>query len=231
MKILVVEDDNNILLGIVDNLKIEGYSVVISRDGQAALKQVEERNPDLIILDVMLPKMTGFEVCRQLKSRGVNTPIIILSARGEEADKVLGLELGADDYITKPFSPRELLERVKAVLRRVERQKSPVEIYCFGEVRVDFRRREVNILSRGIIGSKNGELVKLTNAEFRILSLLVSCRGEPVSRHKILADIWAEDVTTRTVDTHIWHLREKLEPDPSRPEHIITVHRIGYKLL
>ncbi len=221
-KILIVEDDKNILAGIADNLKMEGYSTVIARDGEAAIKQVEARKPDLIILDVMLPKLNGFEVCKKLKKGGSTVPIIILSAQGEEADKVLGLELGADDYITKPFSPRELLVRIKAVLRRSSPAAKTEEIYQFDDIKVDFRR---------FLAFRDGREIRLTTAEFKILKLLLASKGEPVSRHTILGDIWSSEVTTRTVDTHIWNLREKLEEDPSDPKHIVTVHRIGYKFI
>jgi DNA-binding response OmpR family regulator len=222
-KILVVEDDRNILTGLVDNLAMEGYKVVIAKDGNEALKQAREKGPDLIILDIMLPKLNGFEVCKQLKAEGRNTPIIILSARGQETDKVLGLELGADDYITKPFSPRELLVRVKAVLRRVKAPAKVEDICRFDDVKIDFKRYQA---------LKGDKEVKLTAAEFKVLKLLIANKNEPVSRHTILSEIWtAEEVTTRTVDTHIWSLREKLEEDPSKPRRIVTVHRIGYKFV
>jgi len=222
-KILIVEDDKNILTGLVDNLTMEGYQTIIARDGKAALKQAQERKPDLIILDIMLPKLNGFEVCKEFKLRGINAPIIIISARAQEADKVLGLELGADDYVTKPFSPRELLVRVKAVLRRVHSPAETEDVCAFGEAKVDFKRFQA---------FKKGTEVKLTAAEFKVLKLLISSKDMPVSRHKILSEIWTSDeVTTRTVDTHIWHLREKLEEDPGSPKHIITVHRIGYKFV
>ena len=222
-KILIVEDDKHILTGLVDTLTIEGYKTVIARDGKEALAQVKERAPDLIILDIMLPKLSGFEVCRELRKTGMNVPIIILSARAQESDKVLGLELGADDYVTKPFSPRELLTRVKAVLRRAEARNKVEDLYQFDNIKIDFTKFEV---------TKDSKEVKLTAAEFTILKLLVSSRGEPVSRHRILSEIWTnEDVTTRTVDTHIWNLREKLEDNPGKPKHIVTVHRIGYKFV
>jgi len=221
-KILIAEDDRNILAGLIDILKMDGYSTVIARDGEAALKQVRDRNPDLLILDVMLPKMSGFEVCKKLKELGSSVPIIILSAKGDEADKVLGLELGADDYVTKPFSPRELLVRIKAVLRRSSQAARAQEVYEFANIRVDFKRFQM---------FKDDSEVKLTSAEFKILKLLLANKGEPVSRHTILGDIWNSEVTTRTVDTHIWNLREKMEKNPSNPKHIITVHRIGYKFL
>ncbi|MBL7158521.1 MAG: response regulator transcription factor [Candidatus Omnitrophica bacterium] len=220
-KILIVEDDANILTGLVDNLEMEGYKTVIARDGKEALRQAKERSPDLIMLDIMIPKLNGFEVCKELKLMGIKAPIIILSARAQEADKVLGLELGADDYITKPFSPRELMVRVKAVLRRSENTGAAEDIFKCGGIKIDFKKYTVY---------KDGKEAGLTAAEHKILQLLVSNRGEPVSRHKILSDIWtSEDVTTRTVDTHIWSLREKIEKDPSNPKHILTVHRIGYK--
>jgi len=221
-KILIAEDDRNILAGLVDMLKMDGYVTVIARDGDATLKQVKDRDPDLLILDIMLPKLSGFEVCKRLKEQGSRVPIIILSAQGEEADKVLGLELGADDYVTKPFSPRELLVRIKAVLRRSSPTARVEETYEFSNIKVDFKRFQV---------FKEGNEVKLTSAEFKILKLLLANKGEPVSRHTILGDIWNSEVTTRTVDTHIWNLRDKMEKDPAHPKHIITVHRIGYKFV
>lgn len=221
-KILIVEDDPHIALGLVDNLQMEGYGAVLAKDGEEALKKAEEEEPDLIILDVMLPKLSGLDVCRRLKAQKSGVPVIILSALGQESDKVTGLELGADDYITKPFSPRELVMRVKAVLRRVQGVKEAREAYEFDKVRVDFKKYQV---------FKDGQEIKFTSAEFKILKLLLAGEGEPVSRHTILADIWSEDVTTRTVDTHIWNIREKLENDPKNPRHIITVHRIGYKFV
>ena len=233
-KILVVEDDKNILEGLVDNLTMEGYKVIIARDGKEALKQAKEKNPDLIILDIMLPRLGGFEVCKELKLMGINTPIIILSARVQEADKVLGLELGADDYVTKPFSPRELLVRVKAVLRRANNAVKLEDIYRFDDVKVDFRRYQVFKQKPEVSGQDtgDGQEVKLTASEFKILKLLVANKNEPVSRHKILSEIWtSEEVTTRTVDTHICSLREKLETDSSNPKRIVTVHRIGYKFV
>lgn len=222
-KILVVEDDNNIMTGLVDNLELEGYKTIIARDGKEALRQARDKGPDLIILDIMLPRLNGFEVCKELKIQGIKAPIIILSARAQEADKVLGLELGADDYITKPFSPRELVVRVKAVLRRMENAGKTEDVYEFGGVKIDFKKYMVY---------KDQQEINLTAAEHKILKLLVSNRGEPVSRHTMLAQIWtSEEVTTRTVDTHIWSLREKIEKDPGAPEHIITVHRVGYKFV
>lgn len=223
MKILIVEDDRNIMTGLVDNLEPEGYSVILARDGKEALKQAKDESPDLIILDIMLPKLNGFEVCKELKLQGNKAPIIILSARAQEKDKVLGLELGADDYVTKPFSPRELVVRVKAVLRRAA-IGSRIEDLCeFDGIKIDFRKYMI---------LKDGKEIPLTAAECKILKILVSSRGEPVSRHALLAQIWTDEkVTTRTVDTHIWSLRGKLEKDPSDPKYILTAHRIGYKFV
>jgi len=222
-KILIVEDDKHILTGLVDGLTMEGYKTVIARDGKDALAQVKEKMPDLVILDIMLPSLNGFEVCKEIRKSGANIPIIILSAKAQEADKVLGLELGADDYITKPFSPRELMVRVKAVLRRAETAARGEDSFEFADVKVDFKKYQV---------FKGAKEVRLTAAEFKILKLFITSRGEPVSRHRILSEIWTdEDVTTRTVDTHIWNLREKLERNPGKPEHILTVHRIGYKFV
>ena len=222
-KILVVEDDHNIALGIEDNLKMEGFAPVLAHDGHEALEKVKTEKPDLIILDIMLPKLRGLDVCRKLKEDGSKTPIIILSALGQESDKVAGLGLGAGDYVTKPFSPRELVTRVKTVLRRAQGVKGTApEAYKFGAIEADFKKFQV---------LKNGKEIKFTAAEYKILRILFANEGEPVSRHTILADIWSEDVTTRTVDTHIWNIREKLEDDPKDPKRIITVHRIGYKFV
>jgi two-component system alkaline phosphatase synthesis response regulator PhoP len=222
-KILIVEDDRNIMTGLVDILESEGYSVLIARDGREALKQANGQAPDLILLDVMLPKLNGLEVCKELKRQGNTASIIILSARAQESDKVLGLELGADDYVTKPFSPRELAVRVKAVLRRTT-SLAKVEDLCEWEgVKVDFRKYMI---------FKEGKETPLTVAECKLLKILVASRGEPVSRHTLLAQIWTDEkVTTRTVDTHIWSLREKIEKDPGEPVHILTVHRVGYKFV
>lgn len=218
--ILVIEDDKSILTGLVDNLTMEGYRTVTAPDGKTGLTLATETAPDLILLDVMIPDMDGFEVCRRLRERGIRTPIIITSALGRESDKVLGLELGADDYVSKPFSPHELMMRVKAVLRRAVAPE-PARL-MFDRLTVDFAKYEV---------TKDGQPVNLTANEFTILKLLVLRPGEPVSRHKILSVIWGEGATSRTVDTHIWSLREKLEEDNAHPRHILTVQRIGYKFV
>src|SRR3989338_5485242 len=218
-KILVIEDDQSSLTGLIDNFRMEGYETVSASDGLTGLELAQE-GVDLIILDGMLPKMDGFEVCRHLKEKGTKTPVIILSACGQESDKLLGLELGADDYVSKPFSPQELMMRVKAVLRRTSAPEP--EVAVFGNLRFDFQKYEI---------TKDGKPVKLTANEFTILKLLVRYPEQPVSRHKILAEIWGEGANSRTVDTHVWSLREKLEDDPSHPVHIVTVQRIGYKFV
>lgn len=220
--ILIIEDDLHILTGLVDNLEMEGYHTQTATDGRTGLKLAVDTKPDLILLDVMLPDIDGFEICRQLKQQGLGIPIIILSARGQEFDKVLGLELGADDYVSKPFSPKELLMRIRAVLRRAMGGEKQPEILEFGDVQVNFSKYEA---------IKAQQAIKLTAAEFTILKLLATTLGEPVSRHKIMVEIWGERVVSRTVDTHVWNLREKLEDNPGKPVHILTVHRIGYKLV
>lgn len=218
--ILVVEDDRNILTGLGDNLTMEGYQTKTAYDGMTGLKLAEGGGIDLIILDIMMPGMDGFDVCRRLKEKKNRIPIIILSARSQESDKVLGLELGADDYVSKPFSPQELMMRVKAVLRRTA--APPLEVATFGNLKFDFQKYEV---------IRDGQLLKLTANEFTILKLLVQYPGVPVSRHKILSEIWGGEIISRTVDTHIWSLRSKIEDDPSKPIHIVTVQRIGYKFV
>lgn len=218
--ILVVENDQNILTGLADNLKMEGHRTLTAMDGKTGYQLATEVHPDLVILDIMMPGMDGFEVCKRLRENRISTPIIILSARGQESDKVLGLELGADDYVSKPFSPLELMMRIKAVLRRASAPEPTV--VTVGNISFNFPKYEI---------TRDGKLVNLTPNEFTILKLLVQQMGEPVSRHKILSVIWGKGITSRTVDTHIWNLREKLEDDPPRPTHIVTVQRIGYKFV
>jgi two-component system response regulator VicR len=223
--ILVVEDDPAILRGLADNLKYESYSVVTANTGDAGLAAARDRKPDLIILDLMLPKLSGYEVCRKLRAEGNQVPILMLTARGEETDRVLGLDLGADDYVAKPFSIRELLARVRALLRRAQPGKSsaPDEL-LLGDVRVDFRSFEAK---------KDGEPLELTRKEFGILRYLASRAGEVVTRDQLLNEVWGYESypTTRTVDNHVASLRAKIERDPASPEHLRTVHGVGYKLV
>lgn len=225
-RILVIEDDLAILRGLKDNLEYESYEVLTATDGEQGYCLIREKKPDLVILDLMLPKMSGYELCRKVRREGVSTPILMLTARGEEVDRVLGLDLGADDYVTKPFSVPELLARIRAILRRVQKSSSeelPTEL-IFGRVVVDFRRFEAR---------KEGKNLNLSRKEFGVLRLLAARAGEVVTRDELLDEVWGYDryPTTRTVDNHIALLRSKLEEDPSEPHHLLTVHGVGYKLV
>ena len=220
-RILIVDDEPEIVRGLEDNLRFEGYQTFAATDGYQALAAAAREAPDLILLDIMMPGLSGWDVCRELRSKGIDVPIIMLTARGEEGDRVRGLELGADDYITKPFSLRELLARVRAVLRRPgPRQK--VEEFAFGDVRVRLRGRQA---------FRAGREVGLTRKEFELLVYLLEHRGEVVTRERLLDEVWGYErfPTTRTVDTHILRLRRKFESDPDRPAFILTVHGQGYK--
>ena len=222
--ILVVEDDPAILRGLVDNLKFESYEVRTATDGEAGYRMVRDGKPDLVILDLMLPKLSGYELCRKVRAEGLTTPIMMLTARGEEGDRVLGLDLGADDYVTKPFSVRELLARVRALLRRAQPpQKLPDELR-FDDVVVDFRSYEA---------SKGGRPLDMTRKEFAILRLLAARAGEVVTRDELLNEVWGYEnfPTTRTVDNHMASLRAKIEQDPAEPQRLRTVHGVGYKFV
>lgn len=223
-KILIIEDEQSILMALEDDLGLEGHAVVGESDGIKGFERARAGGYDLIILDIMLPGMDGFDICKRLRGAGDTTPILVLTAKGQEVDKVLGLELGADDYVTKPFSRRELLARVKALLRRADRADQPLEQFRFGTVTVDFRGYEVR---------KDGEPVDLTAKEFALLRLLIEHRGEVLRRGVILDKVWGDDseVFLRTVDTHIAHLRRKLEREPARPKHIVNVRGVGYKFV
>lgn len=224
-RVLVVEDDEAMAVALRDGFVYEGYAVTVARDGEAGLALAREQPPDLMILDVMLPRMNGLEVCKLLRGEGSELPIIMLTARGQEIDKVLGLKLGADDYVTKPFSFMELMARVEAVLRRVRPGgRTQQAAQRFGDVTVDIARHEA---------SKGGVPLELSPREFRLLGYLLERRGEVVSREELLDAVWGYDSIpfTRTVDTHIAKLRKKVEDDPADPQYIITVHRLGYKLV
>jgi DNA-binding response OmpR family regulator len=223
-RILVVEDDPAILRGLSDNLRLESYEVVTAADGEAGDRLAHEARPDLIVLDLMLPRLSGYELCRKLRSEGLTTPILMLTARGEEADRVLGLDLGADDYVTKPFSVRELLARIRALLRRAHPPRPLPDEVRFGDVVVDFRSYEAK---------KSGVPVDMTPKEFQLLRLLAARAGEVVSRGELLEDVWGYETlpNTRTVDNHVATLRAKLEPDKSVTPHIQTVHGVGYKFV
>jgi DNA-binding response OmpR family regulator len=219
-RILVVEDDTAIAFGLQLDLKGEGYDVEIESDGESALERARKEAFDLILLDVMLPRKDGFEVCRDLRRTGSKTPIIMLTAKTQEAEKVLGLEMGADDYVTKPFSPRELRARIKAALRRGA--DDDVSIYRFGDAEVDFGRCELR---------RAGKAVELTALEFKLLAALIRSGGKVLSRDRLLDLVWGPGtfVTDRVVDNHIVTLRKKVEPNPSEPRHIVSVRGLGYR--
>jgi DNA-binding response OmpR family regulator len=221
-KVLIVEDDQAMAVALRDGFTYEGYAVQVARDGQTGLKLAGEKGLDLVILDVMLPRLSGLDVCRQLRSSGNNTPIIMLTARGQEIDKVLGLKTGADDYVTKPFSFLELMARVEAVLRRATKGTEEVEAVHFGDVEINFKTFEA---------TRAGKAVELSPREFKMLKYFVEHRGEVVTRDQLLDHVWGYEglPLTRTVDMHIAKLRQKIEDTPSDPRHIITVHRVGYK--
>lgn len=222
--VLIVEDDESMSVALRDGFVYEGYEVTLAKDGEAGLQLAQRETPDLVLLDVMLPKMTGLDVCRQLRSSGNLVPVIMLTARGQEIDKVLGLKLGADDYITKPFGFMELLARAEAVLRRSSagREQPAPESYRFGDVQIDFKRHEAE---------KGGEPIELSPREFDLLAYFIQHRGEVVTRETLLDTVWEYNAIpfTRTVDMHIAKLRKKIEDNPGDPQHIITVHRLGYK--
>ena len=223
-RILVADDEADMVMGLRDNLEFEGYEVLIAEDGEAALTAATQQSPDLILLDVMMPKMDGLEVCRRVRQAGFTVPILMLTAKGQEIDVVRGLEAGADDYVTKPFSIRELVARIKAALRRTGAGKGLSRILRVGEATVDLVKGKV----------ERGEYTAhLGHFELEILKMLVESAEVPVERNKILDVIWGLEgfPANRTVDNHIVSLRRKLEPDPKHPRHIVTVHSIGYKFL
>lgn len=224
-KILIIEDEPGILLSLKDEFESEGYMVYTAEDGEKGLKMTKQQKPDLIILDIMLPVLDGYEVCKRLKMEGDTTPIIMLTVKDKEIDKVLGLELGADDYVTKPFSLRELMARVKAVLRRTEERATDLTTYSFGQIELDFKKYEAK---------KKGNKLELTPLEFKILKLFIQKKEQVISRNDFLDKVWGEDnmyVSFRTVDSHIASIRKKIEDDPSNPKHIISVWGVGYKFI
>ncbi|MDR3666884.1 MAG: response regulator transcription factor [Ignavibacteriaceae bacterium] len=227
IKILIVEDEPNMRMGLKDNLEFEGYEVDYAEDGQAGLEKILHNKYNLVLLDVMMPKLSGFDVCKTVRKNGINTPIILLTAKGEEIDKILGLELGADDYVTKPFSLRELLARIKAILRRGDDSTSGNKL----DEMIRIGRLDVNFPSYNAF--EEGTPVQLSHKEFEILHLLWNRKNTTVSRDDLLNDIWGYDETptTRTVDNFMLRLRQKIELDSNHPHIIITVHGIGYKLI
>jgi DNA-binding response OmpR family regulator len=221
-RILIIEDDTSIAQGLQMNLQAEGYVVALAADGEDGLEQAEHGSPELVILDVMLPKLNGFEVVRRLRARGSTVPVVMLSARGAETDKVAGLEFGAEDYITKPFSLVELLARVKAVLRRDGIARGRDQVVRAGELEIRPGKRQV---------TRGGELVPLTAREFDVLWCLVEASDQVLSREQILARVWGPNHhgTLRTIDNFLLQLRNKLEIDPASPEHLLTVRGVGYR--
>ena len=225
--ILIVEDEPGLLVTISDRLKGEGYNVGSAGNGQTGFEMALEGIYDLIILDIMLPGKNGFDICRDLRSKEIHTPVLMLTARGEVFDRVLGLKLGADDYLIKPFEMIELIARIEALIRRnndIKQQKPNKKGFSFADVNVDFNAADV---------FKNGKKVELLAQEYRLLRYLIENRGKTVSREDLLSDVWDYNSapTTRTVDVHIAWLRQKLEPNPKHPQYIVTVHRLGYKFM
>jgi DNA-binding response OmpR family regulator len=223
-KLLVIEDQVDLLKGLEINLQAEGYNVLKALRGDVGLKLAMSENPDLILLDIMLPGLNGLDICRELRTRGFEHPIIMLTAKSEEIDRVLGLEIGADDYVTKPFSLRELLARIRVRLRRqMTRTKMPSR-YSFGSVEIDFEHMQTSI---------GGEELLMTAKEYDLLGLFVRNKGEILTRDRILAEIWGEEchVANRTVDAHILRLRQKIEKNPAEPQYILTIYGEGYKFV
>lgn len=222
--ILVIEDEPSVAIALRDSLESEGHFVTVASDGGEGYERASTDVFDLILLDLMLPKMSGLEICQRLRANELETPIIMLTARGASSDAAFGLKLGADDYIPKPFDVGELLARIEAVLRRSSRQQTEKHIFYIGNVQLDLRRLKA---------SRNGEPLDLSPREFEILQLLIAHSGETVTREQLLHHIWGEHASlfTRTIDAHITRLRQKIEPNPANPEYIITAHRVGYRLV
>jgi two-component system alkaline phosphatase synthesis response regulator PhoP len=221
-RLLLVEDEPGLVITLTDRLTREGYSVEAAGDGEVGFERASREPFDLLLLDVMLPRMSGFDVVRELRKRGVETPVIMLTARGQVVDKVVGLKLGADDYVTKPFEMPELLARVEAALRRAPGTPHPAEGYAFGDIRVDFRKAEA---------VRDGAQVDLSAREFQLLRYLIEHRGATLTREELLNQVWGYNAmpSTRTVDVHVAWLRQKIEPNPRHPQYILTVHGLGYK--
>jgi len=221
-RLLIIEDDKNILIGLQDDLEYEGYRVSSAMDGKKGLEKALEDKYDLIILDILLPSLNGFEVCKKLRESGISTPILMLTAaKTEEMDKVMGLELGADDYVTKPIGSREMVARVKAILRRTTMKEDVPDTYEFGDISINFSSH---------VATKAGDQLHLTALEFNLLKFFIENKGKVLSRDDILDEAWGEAIVSpRTIDPHIVHLRRKLEDDPANPEHIVSIRGIGYK--
>ena len=223
-KILIIEDEPDMVLGLKDNFEFEGYEVTTASDGETGLERARSQKPDLVILDIMMPKLSGLEVCKTLRGEGFSAPILMLTARGQEIDKVVGLELGADDYVTKPFSIRELLARVRALLRRSEGKHPKLARYRFADIDLDFEHYKA---------TKGGETIEMSPRELELLRYLIERKGETVTRDQLLEEVWGYEnsPTTRTVDTHIAKLRAKIGDSGSEPKWILTIHGMGYKFV
>lgn len=224
-KVLIVEDDIGILESLKDEFESYGYTVFSAQDGEKGLNLARKKKPELIILDLMLPVKDGYEVCRELRGEGNKTPIIMLTAKDQELDKVLGLELGADDYVTKPFSLRELMARVKAISRRTSDRKEETDNYVFDEIELDFKKYEAK---------KKGKKLKLTPLQFQLLKFLIRNKGEVLTRNELLDEIWGKDnvwISHRTIDSHIANIRRKIEDNPADPKHILSIRGVGYKFM
>ncbi len=225
-RILLVEDEPGLVMTLTDRLANEGYKVETASDGMTGFDRAAEGGYDLIILDVMLPRKNGFDVCRDLRQRGIETPVLMLTARGQVVDKVVGLKLGADDYLTKPFEMMELLARLEALSRRASSTKPghSVDVYQFGPIRIDFRRAEIE---------KSDEKIDMSAKEFQLLRYFIEHREATISRDELLNEVWGYDAmpSTRTVDVHVAWLRQKIEPNPRHPQYILTVHGLGYKFV
>ena len=221
-RLLLVEDEPGLVLTLTDRLTREGYSVETSGDGERALERAAAEPFDLVLLDVMLPRLNGFDLLRELRRRGIETPVIMLTARGQVVDKVVGLKLGADDYVTKPFEMAELLARIEAKLRRAPAAPRPAEGYRFGDIAMDFRRAEV---------TRDRQPLELSAREFQLLRYFIEHRGATLTREELLNEVWGYNSmpSTRTVDVHVAWLRQKIEPNPRHPQYILTVHGLGYK--
>jgi DNA-binding response OmpR family regulator len=223
-RILIIEDDPAILLGLKTSLEEEHYDVVTAEDGEIGYQTAKSGSFDLLLLDLMLPSKNGKEICADLRRENVPLPIIMLTSKSEEADKVLGLELGADDYVTKPFSLRELNARIRALLRRSEKAAVIADMFVFGDIEIDFKKLEAR---------KNGAPLTLSVKEFEILKYFIGHEGEVVTRNMLLDDVWGYDnyPTTRTVDNYILSIRKQIETNPSKPAHLLTIHTAGYKFM
>jgi two-component system alkaline phosphatase synthesis response regulator PhoP len=221
-RLLLIEDEPGLVLTLRDRFTREGYAVETSADGESGLERASREAFDLVLLDVMLPRMNGFDVLRELRKRGTETPVIMLTAKGQVVDKVVGLKLGADDYVTKPFEMVELLARIEAKLRRAPATAHPSEGYQFDDVRIDFRRAEV---------TKGGAPLELSAREFQLLKYFIEHRGATLTREELLNEVWGYNSmpSTRTVDVHVAWLRQKIEPNPRHPQYILTIHGMGYK--